>query len=173
MIIRVEPKDWNMYAVIMFFKKERPHTEDADIRRYLAEHRLQPKRQYDTELEGEAFEVMTFGGCYLGRHMSALADIQRGVVERELLAEAIPALLTSGPDAAARALAADLTDAQRREYAAALTDALHAPANFGVDAGGELQATPDAADVQARFLALTADSECGAQTRQRTYNSAT
>lgn len=169
MIIRVEPKDWNMHAVIMFFKKERPHTEDADIRRYLDEHRLQPRRQYDTELEGEAFEVLTFGGCYLGRHMSALADIQRGVVERELLAEAIPALLTSGPDAHARALAATLTDAEMQTYAAALTDALHTPANFRIDASGELQATPDAADAQARFLALTADAECAAQTQQRTY----
>ena len=105
MIIRIEPKDWNMHTVLMFFKEEEPHPEDADIRRYLEERHLKPRREYNTELEGEKFEVLTYGGCYLGRHMTALADIQRAVVERELLAEAIPALLAGGPDAEAAALA--------------------------------------------------------------------
>ncbi len=154
MIIRIEPKDWNMHSVIMFFKKDEPHAEDADIRRYLDERGLQPRRQYDTTLADEHFEVLTFGGCYLGRHMSALADIQRSVVERELLAEAIPALLASGPDADARQHAAALPPADMQACVAALTDALHTPDNFGTDANGEMQATPDAADVQARFLAM-------------------
>ena len=29
MIIRIEPKDWNMHTVIMFFNEEEPHPEDA------------------------------------------------------------------------------------------------------------------------------------------------
>lgn len=154
MIIRVEPKDWNMHSVIMFFKQEHPHSEDAAVRTYLQEHNLQPRRKYDTVLEGEAFEVLTFGGCYLGRHMNALADIQRSVIERELLEEAIPTLLQSGPNDHARTHAANLSPSQLLAYTAELTDALHTSDNFGIDASGELQATVDAAQVQSHFLNL-------------------
>ncbi len=157
MIIRIEPKDWNMHTVMMFFKEEEPHPEDADIRRYLEERRLEPRRQYNTELEGEKFEVWTYGGCYLGRHMNALADIQRAVVEREILADAIPALLSSGPDANAAALADAKSEAEMIAIVDALTEALHTPDNFGIDANGELQTTVSAEQVQARFLTLTAD----------------
>ena len=158
MIIRIEPKDWNMHSVIMFFKQEEPHPEDADIRRYLEDRRLEPRRQYTTELEGEKFEVLTYGGCYLGRHMNALADIQRAVVERELLAEAIPELLSDGPDVQAAALAATKTDVELTSIIDALTDALHTPDNFGIDANGELQTTVSAEDVQAQFLKIIPDS---------------
>ena len=154
MIIRIEPKDWNMHTVIMFFKQEAPHSEDADIRRYLEERRLAPRRQYTTELEGEKFEVLTYGGCYLGRHMNALADIQRGVVERELLAEALPILLASGPDDSAAALAANKTDAEMTAIIDTLTDALHTPNNFGLDANGELQTTVTPEQAQAQFLKI-------------------
>ena len=157
MIIRIEPKDWNMHTVMMFFKEEEPHPEDADIRRYLEERRLEPRRQYNTELEGEKFEVWTYGGCYLGRHMNALADIQRAVVEREILADAIPALLSSGPDANAAALADAKSEAEMIAIVDALTEALHTPDNFGIDANGELQTTVSAEQVQAHFLTLTAD----------------
>ena len=152
MIVRIEPKDWNMHSVTMFFNREEPETEDAAIRRYLEDNRLEPRRRYDTVLDGEAFEVFTFGGCYLGRHTSALAEIQR----REILVEAIPALLAEGPDAEARAQAGALSGEEMREAAAALADALCASVNFGVSKDGELQADLDAADVQARFLALAA-----------------
>ena len=95
-------------------------------------------RQYNTELAGEKFEVWTYGGCYLGRHMNALADIQRGVVEKELLAEAIPELLTSGPDTQAVALVATKSASDMTSIVHALTEMLHTPDNFGIDANGEL-----------------------------------
>ncbi len=158
MIIRIEPKDWNMHTVIMFFKEEEPHPEDADIRRYLEERHLEPRRQYNTELAGEKFEVWTYGGCYLGQHMNALADIQRAVVEKELLAEAIPELLVSGPDTDAAALAATKSASDLTAIVDALTEALHTPDNFGIDANGELQTTVSAEDVQAQFLTLTTDN---------------
>ncbi len=161
MIIRIEPKDWNMHTVLMFFKEEEPHPEDADIRRYLEERHLEPRREYNTELEGEKFEVLTYGGCYLGRHMTALADIQRAVVERELLAEAIPALLAGGPDAEAAALATTKTVSEMTTIVDALTDALHTPDNFGIDANGELQTTVSAEDVQARLLQLVPSLSIG------------
>ena len=158
MIIRIEPKDWNMHTVLMFFKQEEPHPEDADIRRYLEERHLEPRRQYDTELAGEKFEVLTYGGCYLGRHMNALADIQRAVVEKELLVEAIPELLASGPDAKASSLAATKSASDMTAIVDALTATLHTPDNFGIDANGELQTTVSAEDVQAQFLTLTNDN---------------
>ena len=158
MIIRIEPKDWNMHTVLMFFKQEEPHPEDADIRRYLEERHLEPRRQYDTELAGEKFEVWTYGGCYLGRHMNALADIQRAVVEKELLVEAIPELLASGPDAKAVSLAATKSASDMTSIVDALTETLHTPDNFGIDANGELQTTVSAEDVQAQFLTLTNDN---------------
>lgn len=158
MIIRIEPKDWNMHTVLMFFKQEEPHPEDADIRRYLEERHLEPRRQYDTELAGEKFEVLTYGGCYLGRHMTALADIQRAVVEKELLVEAIPELLASGPDAKASSLAATKSASDMTAIVDALTATLHTPDNFGIDANGELQTTVSAEDVQAQFLTLTNDN---------------
>ncbi len=34
MIVRVEPKDWNMYTVLLFFEKDDPHTEDDAVREY-------------------------------------------------------------------------------------------------------------------------------------------
>ena len=155
MIVNIEPKDWNMHSVTMFFNREKPETEDAAIRRYLDDNRLEARRQYETVLDGETFEVLTFGGCYLGRHTSALAEIQR----RELLIAALPALLAEGPDAEARAQAATMSDQGMREVAAALADALCASVNFGISKDGELQADLDAADVQARFLALAADGK--------------
>ena len=158
MIIRIEPKDWNMHTVLMFFKEEEPHSEDADIRRYLEERHLEPRRQYNTELAGEKFEVWTYGGCYLGRHMNALADIQRAVVEKELLAEAIPELLAGGPDADAAALASTKSASDMTTIIETLTDALHTPDNFGIDDNGELQTTVSAEDVQAQFLTLTTDN---------------
>ncbi len=158
MIIRIEPKDWNMHTVLMFFKQEEPHPEDADIRRYLEERHLEPRRQYDTELAGEKFEVLTYGGCYLGRHMNALADIQRAVVEKELLVEAIPELLASGPDAKASSLAATKSASDMTAIVDALTATLHTPDNFGIDANGELQTTVSAEDVQAQFLTLANDN---------------
>ena len=147
-----------MHTVLMFFKQEEPHPEDADIRRYLEERHLEPRRQYDTELAGEKFEVWTYGGCYLGRHMNALADIQRAVVEKELLVEAIPELLASGPDAKAVSLAATKSASDMTAIVDALTETLHTPDNFGIDANGELQTTVSAEDVQAQFLTLTNDN---------------
>ena len=152
MIVNIEPKDWNMHSVKMFFNRDEPETEDAAIRRYLEDNRLEPRRRYDTDLNGETFEVMTFGGCYLGRHSGALAEIQR----RELLMEALPALLSEGPDADARAQAAAMSGERMREIVAALADALCPSVNFAISKDGELQADLDAADVQARFLALAA-----------------
>ena len=62
MIIRVEPRDWDMYTVQMFFSQTRPHPEDQEVRRYLTDNGLEPRQQTEVELDGEKFQVLSFGG---------------------------------------------------------------------------------------------------------------
>ena len=93
--------------------------------------------------------------------MNALADIQRAVVEKELLAEAIPGLLSSGPDANATALAAGKSATDMNAIVDALTEALHTPDNFTIDETGNLETTVSAEDVQAQFLKLVPSHSMG------------
>ena len=157
MIIRVEPKDWNMYTVQMFFSQTRPHAEDPDVRQYLTDNDLEPRRQSEVELDGERFQVLSFGGCYLGANrMQAIADIQKSVVRRELLAEEIVVLLTTGAVTDAHREAAAMTDADLEKSVGVLVDKLNDDSSFETDAEGQLQVVINADDVRARFLELAA-----------------
>ena len=53
MIIKVEPKDWNMYSVDLLFNQEAPDSEDGAIEDYLAEHGLVPRRPVADALGGQ------------------------------------------------------------------------------------------------------------------------
>ena len=152
MIVRVEPKDWSMYSVLLYFDKNKPDAEDGDARSYLAEHNLEPKRTLDTEVDGREFEVLSFGGCYIGQHhMKALSEIQRSVVERELLVAKIAEYLREGPDTAAREQAASMEDAQFQAAVETLVQQFQCESSFGKDDEGYIQVTLDAAAVQERF----------------------
>jgi hypothetical protein len=142
-----------MYSVLLYFDAHTPDGEDDAIRKYIDDHMLEPKRQTRTQVEDRTFDIMSFGGCYLGpRHMDAIADIQRNVVEREVLAESIPSLLKEGPDSEAQRLSADMDS----DTFATLLDELitkhHVPSSFGRDDEGYLQVTLDASAVRASFL---------------------
>ena len=39
---------------------------------YLAQHELEPKRQGKSTVEDQEFDVMNFGGCYLGKHLKVI-----------------------------------------------------------------------------------------------------
>ena len=157
MIIRVEPRDWDMYTVQLFFSQTRPHAGDPEVRRYLADNGLEPRRQSEVELDGEKFQVLSFGGCYLGApRMQAIADIQKAVVQRELLAEAIPLMLTAGAETDAHRLAAAMTDAALEKAVGLLVEHFNDDSSFETDAEGQLQVVINAADVHARFLELDA-----------------
>ncbi len=44
MYLKVEPKDWNMYSVMFYFDITRPFSEDEEVRRYLSDNGLEPRR---------------------------------------------------------------------------------------------------------------------------------
>ncbi len=83
MIIRLEPKEWLMHAVFLFFDEDTPDPEDQAIRDYLTEHKLAPKRETTTSWDEREWSVMYFGGCYLGRHLGVISEIQRRIVEEQ------------------------------------------------------------------------------------------
>ena len=85
MRIKIEPKEFFMYAVFLAFSKERPAAKDEAIKAYLDAHELIPKAQGTDRFEDHDFEVMYFGGCYLGTHLQVIEDMQRQAVERGLL----------------------------------------------------------------------------------------
>ena len=161
MQIKVEPKDFLMYSVFLIFDEEASDAEDEAVKTYLAERGLEPKRVSKTVQEDRGCEVMYFGGCYLGGHLNAIGQIQRRVVDRELLAAEIPSLLRQGPDAEARARASSTRDGELQEAVEKLVDEYHVESSFGLDDEGLIQVTLDAEPVQARFLDLMADSPSG------------
>ena len=159
MFVRVEPKDWMMYSIFLHFKQDTPDSEDAEVRKYLLDKGLEPKRESTLELEGQQFDVMYFGGCYLNNsHMNAISDIQREAVEREALAYEIPALLRTGPSDLARTLLATMSDAELRSAVESLAREFHKEDSFETDAEGQVQIVLDPAELQDSFLQLVADS---------------
>ena len=69
MRIKIEPKEFFMYAVFLAFSTEHPDPEDEAIKAYLNAHELIPKARGTDTFEDQEFEVMYFGGCYLGTYV--------------------------------------------------------------------------------------------------------
>ena len=133
MLIKVEPADFFMYRVILVFDQENGDSEDQQVRDYLAEHELEPRYQSSGEYEGRQCEVMQFGGCYLGRHLQQIGQIQRHEVEVELLtAEVERHLEDSSPQAPSFPAQA------RQEAVAQLVQNFHQEASFQNADSGEL-----------------------------------
>lgn len=63
----------------LFFSEEKPHENDAQIKQYLEQNRLVPKRVLRVLKDGERFQVMHYGQCYLGYHL----DVVCGAAEAE------------------------------------------------------------------------------------------
>ena len=154
MIIRVEPKDFFMYAVYLIFSDEQADSEDDAVRNYLAEHKLVPKHQDKTIYEGLNCEALYFGGCYMGRHLGAIRDIQSKVVGRELISEHVEQLLLSEPHQEVQAVKARLASEQLTVLLANLVEEFQQESPFGTDEEGHLKLTLDDARVQSRFLEL-------------------
>ena len=95
MFIKVEPTDFFMYSVKLIYDLENPNSEDPLVREYLVENELEPKHQGTVEFEGSQCEMMYFGGCYLGKHLQRIGEIQRNAVEQEILTEEIERHLAS------------------------------------------------------------------------------
>ena len=154
MIIKVESKDWNMASVFLLFDVEEPDSEDEAIRTYLDERGLAPKRVAQTRVEERECEVWSFGSCYLGLHLSVIAEMQRKTLEREALAMEIRALLKEGPDSAARDGAAGIGEEGLWAAVEGLLDEYHRDSSFATDDDGLISVALDAAEVQRSFLKL-------------------
>jgi len=131
--IKVEPAGFFMYTVQLIFDLEGPDSEDHQVRDYLAQHELEPKYQWNAEVESRQCELMQFGGCYLGRHLEAIGQIQRRAVEVELLTAEVEQHLD--------ALSAEerpSTEEQRRTAVTTLVEELHQESAFQTDENGEL-----------------------------------
>lgn len=158
MIIRVEPKEFFMSTVYLIFHQVQPEPEDAEVKRYLAERQLAPKREFMTTYEERDCQIWQFGGCYLGRHLDMVADIQKTYIEAEMLAVEIPRLLRDGSDAEVQQEAKELPDSRFQELVGILVKEFHQDSAFGTDEEGHVKVTLEPAVVQRRFKDLLAAS---------------
>ena len=156
MFIKVEPAGFFMYTVQLIFDPASPDSEDQEVRDYLTDHELEPRYQYEIEHEGRPCEVLQFGGCYLGRHLQSVGQIQRHAVEVELLTAEVERHLASlkllqpkGDDS--------VDEAGRRGTVASLVSELHQESAFQADENGELAATLDREDVRVAALRVMGD----------------
>ncbi len=142
-----------MYRVILIFDMESPDSEDQEVRDYLAEHELEPRYQSTGELDQRQCEFLQFGGCYLGRHVDSIGQIQRKAVEVELLTAAIRGHLddTTGEDAG-------LTEQQRQAAVAELVPEFHQESSFQTAENGELIAVLDEQAVRDAARRLAANT---------------
>ena len=153
MFIKVEPAGFFMYTVQLIFDPASPDSEDREVREYLADHELEPRYQYQIEQDGRPCDVLQFGGCYLGRHLQSVGQIQRHAVEVELLtAEVEDHLAALALPQLAAAKSGD--EAKRQETVAALVSELHQESAFQADENGELAVALDRDEVRAVALRL-------------------
>ena len=154
MRVRIEPKEFFMYAVFLAFEEESPDPEDEAVKVYLEEHELIPKSQGTHTLDGQDFDVMHFGGCYLGRHLQVIDDMQRKAVEQEILADEIERRLNESWDIEARLFLEDVTETLFKELVGDLAQEFNRESSFGRDEEGYLKATLESALIVERFKEL-------------------
>jgi hypothetical protein len=153
MFIKVEPADFFMYRVILIFDLEKPDSEDLDVRGYLAEQELEPRYQSMGELDERQCEFLQFGGCYLGKHLDSISQIQRRAVEIELLTAEIEGHLNApgGP-------ASQISPEERPTAIAELASGFQQESSFKTDDNGDLIAVLDGDAVREAARRLTAGS---------------
>ena len=158
MRIKIEPKAFFMYAVFLAFSKEHPHPEDEAIKAYLNAHELIPKAQGTDTFADQEFEVMYFGGCYLGKHLDVISDMQRQAVEHQLLTVDIERILQETTALATRRVADQTPEPQMQALIAHLAQEFHQDTSFGANEAGYLEVTLEPAVIEQRFLALVGKS---------------
>jgi len=151
--IKTEPAGFFMYTVKLIYDLEKPDSEDQQVRDYLVENELEPKYQGTGEYEGRNSELMQFGGCYLGKHLQKIGEIQRHAVETEILTEEIQMHLNSafsnGPSA---------EDGQREDVVPRLVQEFHQDSVFQTNENGELAVSLDEKEVVEAARRLIAES---------------
>ena len=153
MFIKVEPADFFMYRVILIFDLESPDSEDQQVRDYLAEHELEPRYQSAGELDDRQCEFLQFGGCYLGRHLEGIGQLQRSAVEVELLTAEIEGHLNVSAGEAFH-----LPEERRQETVTELVRDFQQESAFETGENGELIAVLDGDAVREAARQLVAGS---------------
>ena len=133
-----------MYRVKLIFDLEQPNSEDQQVRDYMTEHELEPRYLSTIELDERQCEVMQFGGCYLGRHLDRIGQIQRNAVEVELLTAEIESHLNASTSEEPL-----LPEEQRQHTIATLVQDFHQDSSFETAENGELRAVLDGEAVRA------------------------
>ncbi len=142
MFIKVEPTDFFMYSVKLIYDLESPDSEDPLVRDYLVENELEPKYQGEVDYAGRQCEMMYFGGCYLGKHLQRIGEIQRNAVEQEILTEEIERHLTSSVSTPL-----PINGTQWQEAVSRLVQEFHQSSEFQTNELGELCISLDEKDV--------------------------
>lgn len=128
-----------MYSVFLYFSDERQDAEE-DVKKYPSDHGFGPKREFSERVDDTYFDVMCFGGCYIGNgHLQAIRKMQETVVEREMLAEEIRRVLSESVD--------DLSDAT----VDALVEKFHPQTTHEVAERGQIVVRVDSSAVKASF----------------------
>jgi hypothetical protein len=154
MRIKIEPKAFFMYSVFLAFRKEQPDPEDDAIKAYLNEHELIPKVQGTDQIDGQSFEVLYFGGCYLGNHLQIIEDMQRRAVEHDLLRVEIERVLREATTPGRHGVAEKTPEPELQALIVALVQTFHQDASFEADEQGYLKVSLDPAVIQQKFLEL-------------------
>ena len=154
MIVHTEPKDFFMFTVHFIFNREHPDAEDATVKAYLEEKQLYPKRTNKTEYQGWPCDVWSFGGCYLGRHLGAIGDMQRKTIERELVTAQVQRVVKHEPQEGLRALMSSMPGADLESLMASLVEEFHQDSSFGLDDQGQLMLTLEDSVVESRAKEL-------------------
>ena len=154
MFIRVEPRELMMHWVYLFFDEEAPDTEDEDVRNYIAERGLVPKEQFKTKIDDRENEILSFGGCYLGRHLEFISAIQRKAMEWQALAWEIPKMLREGGNREARGRVESMSDDRLTAVVNELVEKYWQRSSFANDEDGSLRVSLDPSVVQDSFLQL-------------------
>src|SRR4030095_1139757 len=154
MRIKIEPKEFFMYSVFLAFSKEHPDPEDEAIKAYLDAHELIPKAQGTDKLADQECDVLYFGGCYLGKHLEVIRDMQRQAVEHQLLTVAIERILQATTAPATRTGAIQTPQPQMQALMARMVQEFHQDASFGATEAGYLEVTLEPAVIEQRFLEL-------------------
>jgi hypothetical protein len=158
MRIKIEPKEFFMYAVFLAFSTEHPDPEDEAIKAYLNAHELIPKAQDTDKFEDQKFEVMYFGGCYLGKHLDVISDMQRQAVEHQLLTVDIERILQATTAPETRRVADQIPAPQMQGLIATLVQEFHQDTSFGANEAGYLRVTLEPTVIEQRFLELVGNS---------------
>ena len=137
-----------MDTVKLIFELENPDSEEQEARDYLKEKELEPRYLSTADLEGRQCEILQFGGCYLGKHLNELAQIQRRAVEVELLTAEIQGHLATGDGESQQAV--------EETVVAALVGEFHKESSFYVADNGDLAASLDGDAVRAAARQHTA-----------------